>query len=119
MRAVFPFPPPAPPPIPAPASNQTSELNRSEAKIDPADVGPEGWSERDLKKQFPSSRLSVDGKLVSESDVFKGDAFKLDSDGPLKIGFGQHDYFNGRMKDVRIYDRALSAKRIREIWDAK
>ncbi len=65
MKAVLPFPPPAPHPIPASASNQISRLNRSEAEskrredsrrqIDPADAGPAGWSERDIKKQFPGS----------------------------------------------------------------
>ncbi len=44
---------------PAPASNQTSGLNRSEAKIDPADAGPEGWSERDLKKQIPVGKSAA------------------------------------------------------------
>ena len=27
---------------------------------------------------------------------------------PLTIGFGQHDYFSGRLRDVRLYRRALT-----------
>ena len=33
----------------------------------------------------------------------------------LKIGFGQHDYFNGKMKNVRIFNRAVSEKKILEL----
>ena len=78
-----------------------------------------GWRHLAAVRAGNKLRLFIDGELVSETDAFKGDAFKLDSEGPLKIGFGQHDYFNGRMKDVRIYDRALDAKRIKAIQNAK
>ena len=59
-------------------------------------------------------RLYVDGGQVAESTAYDGKVFDLKPEKSLKIGFGQHDYFNGRMEDVRIYDRALSAK---QIWD--
>ena len=88
-------------------------------------TGKEDWSFSYAARgrvSHPGSRSTpfVDGELVSESDAaFEGKTLKLDSDGPLKIGFGQHDYFNGRMKDVRIYDRVLGAKQIREIQEAE
>ena len=81
-----------------------------------------GWRHLAAVRAENKLRLFVDGELVSESDAaFEGKALQLDSDGPLKIGFGQHDYFNGRMKDVRIYDRALEVEQISEmqIQDAK
>ena len=52
--------------------------------------------------------MFIDGDLVSESSDFDPDQYDLTTRQPLKIGFGQHDYFNGRMKDLRIYNRALS-----------
>ena len=44
------------------------------------------------------------GKAVGErTDA----AIPFDNAAPLRIGFGQHDYFNGRLRDARIYGRAL------------
>ena len=56
--------------------------------------------------------LFVDGEQVAQSSEFDPKRFVLDARLPLQIGFGQHDYFNGRMKDVRIYNRALSSQDI-------
>ena len=42
-------------------------------------------------------------------------AFDLDNDRPLLIGFGQHDYFNGRLSDVRLYRRAVTKEEIAQI----
>jgi hypothetical protein len=42
-------------------------------------------------------------------------SLNLDCDAPLRIGFGQHDYFNGRMRDFRIYNRALSNTDIEQL----
>jgi|GEM_PF-4704351 len=86
MRAVLPFSPPPTSPIPAPASNQTSGLNQSEAKpkrredsrrqIDPADAGPAGWSEGDIRKQFPGSIfLTVSILLLTALTAFPPAAF--------------------------------------------
>jgi hypothetical protein len=33
----------------------------------------------------------------------------------LRIGFGSNDYFAGRMRDVRIYRRALAASEVEEL----
>ncbi len=74
-----------------------------------------GWRHLAAVRAKDKLRLFVDGELVSESTAFDGSAFQLQPEQPLKIGFGQHDYFNGRMKDVRIYNRALSVKRIAQL----
>lgn len=73
-----------------------------------------GWRHLAAVRAGDKLRLFVDGEQVAESTAYDGKAFDLKPGNPLKIGFGQHDYFNGRMKDVRIYDRALSA---RQIWN--
>lgn len=64
-------------------------------------------------------KMYIDGKLVSESSTFDAAEYDLTTDSPLKIGFGRHDHFNGRMRDVRIYDRALSVVDIQRVQDAK
>jgi hypothetical protein len=51
--------------------------------------------------------LYVDGKLVKKSTEFNSTEYDLSNDRPLRIGFGQTDYFCGKMADVRIYNRAL------------
>ncbi len=67
-----------------------------------------GWRHLVAVKGKTRLQLYVDGKLVSESTDFDAAKYNLSTRGPLKIGFGQHDYFNGRMKDLRIYNRALA-----------
>jgi hypothetical protein len=49
---------------------------------------------------------------VSKSSDFKPAEFDITAGQPLKIGFGQTDYFRGRMADVRLYNDALSASKI-------
>ena len=63
-------------------------------------------------------KLYIDGKHAADSTKFNPARFNLDTTGPLKIGFGQHDYFNGKMKDLRIYDRELSPREIESVRSA-
>lgn len=67
-----------------------------------------GWRHVAAVRDRGALRLYVDGKCVAKRDGFDAGRFNLDNDKPLKIGFGQHDYFNGKMKDVRIYEGVLS-----------
>ncbi|MEO2015698.1 MAG: LamG domain-containing protein [Fuerstiella sp.] len=69
---------------------------------------PAGWHHVVAVKSSDRLRLYVDGRRVAESSEFNPLDYDLSINGPLKIGFGQHDYFNGMMKDVRIYNRELS-----------
>ncbi len=78
---------------------------------------PAGWRHLAAVRADDRLQLYVDGKLVTESTAFDSHEWNLQPDMPLKIGFGQHDYFNGRMKDVRIYGRALRADQIRELHE--
>ena len=76
---------------------------------------PAGWHHLAAIKSKDELHLYLDGNLVSRSTKFEPAKYSLDVRGPLKIGFGQHDYFNGKMKDVRIYKRALVASEIKEL----
>ena len=73
---------------------------------------PPGWHHVAAVKRGDRLQLFVDGKGVSESGPFDPQAYDLASDAPLRIGFGQNDYFHGRLSDVRCYDRALSREEI-------
>jgi hypothetical protein len=55
--------------------------------------------------------LSVDGSAVATAS-FGGAALDVANDEPLRIGFGAHDHFHGRMRDVRVYERALEESEI-------
>lgn len=75
---------------------------------------PSGWRHIVAVKAGGALKLFVDGKQVAESDgEFAAKDFDLNNEAPLRIGFGQHDYFRGKMKDVRLYRRALDPERLR------
>ena len=73
---------------------------------------PAGWQHLAAVKSADTLKLYVNGKLVSSSSTFDASRFNLQPNQPLKIGFGQHDYFNGKMKDVRVYRRALTSAQV-------
>lgn len=45
--------------------------------------------------------------------------YDLSTPSPLRIGFGQHDFFNGRMKDLRLNRRALGDAEISSLISAQ
>ncbi|MBT4694707.1 MAG: LamG domain-containing protein [Planctomycetaceae bacterium] len=80
---------------------------------------PSGWQHLTAVRRDSQLQLFINGKMVSTSSEFDKSRFKKPSGTALRIGFGQHDYFNGHMKDVRIYDRALDVREIRRIAKTK
>ena len=69
---------------------------------------PAGWHHVAAVRDESQLRLYVDGALVSRSEPFKPGDFDLTNALPLRIGLGGHDYFRGRLADVRLYRSALS-----------
>ncbi|MDP6060523.1 MAG: LamG domain-containing protein [Pirellulaceae bacterium] len=67
-----------------------------------------GWQHLAAVKSGEMLRLYINGALVAKSTRFDASACNLANRQPLLLGFGQHDYFNGKMRDLRIYRRALS-----------
>jgi concanavalin A-like lectin/glucanase superfamily protein len=67
-----------------------------------------GWRHVAAIRSGDRLRIYVDGECVAISSSLAPDQYNLSNNVPLKIGFGQHDYFNGKMRDLRIYNRALS-----------
>ena len=74
-----------------------------------------GWHHLVAVKSDDRLTLYIDDTHFAESTTFDRAIFNLNTQGPLKIGVGQHDYFNGKMKDLRIYDRALSPPDIKRV----
>lgn len=77
---------------------------------------PPGWLHIAVQREGEEARLYVNARVVTQSNR---DPIAIDNEVPLRIGFGQHDYFNGRMKDVRLYDAAIDGAVIAQIFSNK
>ena len=75
---------------------------------------PPGWQHVAAIKRDGNLRLYVAGQLVGESKSSAAE-YDLSSKSPLRIGFGPNDYFCGRMRDVRLYQRALNTAEIKQL----
>jgi hypothetical protein len=71
-----------------------------------------GWQHVTAVKTSKQLRLYVNGKLVATKAIPKDMTFDLTTEAPLKIGFGCNDYFNGKLRDLRLYHKALTVKEI-------
>ncbi|MEX1230076.1 MAG: LamG domain-containing protein [Planctomycetaceae bacterium] len=74
-----------------------------------------GWRHIAAVRETDRLRLYIDGEQVAESREFDSAEFDLSNDAPLRIGSGAHDFFNGQLKDVRIYGHALTASETSEL----
>jgi hypothetical protein len=74
-----------------------------------------GWRHLVAVRDNSRLRLYVDGKQVAESDEFAAETYDLKPNRALKIGSGQHDEFHGRMRNLKLYNRTLTAGEIRDL----
>jgi hypothetical protein len=74
-----------------------------------------GWRHVAAVKTAGLLKLYVDGQCVAASSPFEPADYDLSNASPLRIGFGQHDYFNGRMADLRVYRRAIGEEDVRAL----
>jgi hypothetical protein len=74
-----------------------------------------GWKHVAAVREGGRLKLYLDGTLVATSTEFDPADFDVSTDQPLRIGFGQTEYFAGRMSDVRLYNRALAEQEIVEL----
>ena len=74
-----------------------------------------GWRHVAAVKAADRLELYVDGRRVAASSPFKAGDYNLVHGEPLRIGLGQHDHFNGKLRDLRIYNRALTEAEIRAL----
>lgn len=76
---------------------------------------PSGWVHLAAVRDTNQLKLYVNGKLVASSATFDAGEYDIANERPLEIGAGASDYFNGKMSDVRIYQRALAAGEIEQL----
>jgi hypothetical protein len=82
------------------------------------DLGP-GWKHIAAVRNGGELKLYIDGKLASKSSSFDPAEYDLSTNRPLRIGFGQTEYFDGKMTDVRLYKGALNDAQIAELYSKK
>ncbi len=76
---------------------------------------PTGWVHLTAVRAADELRLYVNGRRVATSAKFAAEDYDLTNDSPLKIGFGAHDYFNGKLQNVRVYRRALEDEEVERL----
>jgi hypothetical protein len=75
-----------------------------------------GWQHIAAIRESDKIILMINGRPVARGEL--GDeTLDVSNSEPLKIGFGEHDYFRGSMRDVRIYARALTEDEVKTIRD--
>jgi hypothetical protein len=74
-----------------------------------------GWKKICAVKGRNCLSIYVDGRLIANSTEYHSGEYDLSNDELLRIGLGEHDFFNGRMKNLRIFNRALSENEISEL----
>jgi hypothetical protein len=82
------------------------------------DLGP-GWKHLAALRRQNRLELFIDGKLAARSAPFDAGHYDLTNGRPLRIGFGQAEYFDGRIRHVRLYNRALSDSEITLLAEAR
>ena len=71
-----------------------------------------GWHHIAAVRRGGQLALYIDGGELGISSAFNAAEYDLSNALPLKIGLGQHDYFNGRLADMRLYRGALGEREI-------
>ena len=71
-----------------------------------------GWQHLTAVRRSDRLELFVDGQLVATSSSFNPADYDLGTDSPLRIGFGEVDYFSGKIREVRLYQRALDENEV-------
>jgi hypothetical protein len=82
------------------------------------DLGP-GWKHLAAVREGGLLKLYIDGKIVAKSSSFDPAEYDISTNQPLRIGFGQTEYFAGKMADVRIYKGTLSEGDIEQLASAR
>ena len=78
------------------------------------DLGP-GWRHLVAVKRRGSLELWASGRKESVSSAFDPAGFDLSNSQPLCIGFGELDYFSGKIREVRAYRRGLDPAEIERL----
>jgi hypothetical protein len=73
---------------------------------------PSGWHHIAARRSGKRLSLFVDGRQVATDAQPDLPAVNIDNTAPLLIGFGPSDYFHGKLRDVRLYRRAIREEEV-------
>ena len=102
------------PPDPADVLGKVFSMEAGKCVSYDDDLGP-GWKHIAAVREGGVLKLYIDGKLEAKTSSFHPADYDISTDRPLRIGFGQTDHFSGRISEVRVYNRALTAAKIRNL----
>ncbi len=74
-----------------------------------------GWHHVAAVRSADSLVLFTDGRLTAREHLPQDETYRVSAvttDAPIRIGRGSGDFFCGRLRNVRIYERALSSDEI-------
>jgi hypothetical protein len=74
-----------------------------------------GWRHLAAVRNGGRLELHVDGKFASRSEPFQPRDYDLRTLAPLRVGWGARRPFDGSLRDVRLFGRALNAGEIRSL----
>ena len=66
-----------------------------------------GWKHVAAVRKDGVMKLFINGQLAAERPA-NGEQLDVSTEAPLRIGFGPHSHFQGKIREVRLYNRALS-----------
>jgi hypothetical protein len=75
-----------------------------------------GWRHLAAVRGSDALRLYVDGALVATTPTPPAAEYDIANESPFYLGFGDHDYFNGILSDVRLYGRALNEAEVAALY---
>jgi hypothetical protein len=73
-----------------------------------------GWKHVAAVRIGNKLNLYVDGKAVASSES-DGELLDITNGAPLQIGFGPQSFFSGKIRDVRLYNRALDESEVSDL----
>lgn len=99
---------------PAGVRGSVFSLKAGESVSFDKDLGP-GWKHLVAQREGGELRLYIDGQLAAKSAPFRSEDYDLSTDAPLCIGRGEQDFFTGRIRDVRLYQRAVTEPEVQAL----
>ncbi len=78
-----------------------------------------GWKHIVAVKGSDRLRVYVDGSEVAQSTAFDPNDFDLTNEASLKIGAGSGAFFDGRISDLLLYNRALEPEEIDRLYQSE
>ena len=74
-----------------------------------------GWHRLTVTRGRSNVKLYINGRHIATSDDDSHTVGELSNGMPLSIGYGQHDYFNGKIRDIRVFQGVLTGPQIRRL----